>query len=501
MTGGAPDLQAGNSLPQSVHADDHGRHASRSACPLGRGFTRLFTNYSYQRVRVTDINSIYTDPTVLRRNPFLQDSLLIGQGGERIISKVTPSIVHNTVDNPIFPTSGRRFTLSTRSRRARRQHQLLQADARGRVFLAAEPADVARHARRTSSTSTSSRVRCRCRFSRSCSSAANTSVRGFDIRSIGPSDPVTGLVLGGNKSLLFNVEQSIHDCRARCARFCSTTPARCASRRARSSRSGKTVLQQVVPPGSDPRRSQCGRIQLVDPNAPPPTFVTVGQQSAFKTSTGVEIRFFMPVLNVPFRLIFYDNPQRAGVLDNNLQPQQAVSGSALRSVRLSSRGRDFMHRSQRSRDSPGRCRPGDGRVFERHALVPDDADHAQLVHGHVYRHAVEERRVHALVHDASLGSVTATHRQPGAEQHPDRRLEPGRLERLGVQHEPRHWRVGERHRDDREYHHPQRHRRRAACACASTTSGSSTTRCCTRFRSRTPDLNLVKFRRFRSRKD
>ena len=39
------------------------------------------------------------------------------------------------------------------------------------------------------------------------------SVRGFDIRSIGPSDPFTGLVLGGNKSLLFNIEQGVHDCR------------------------------------------------------------------------------------------------------------------------------------------------------------------------------------------------------------------------------------------------------------------------------------------------
>ena len=28
----------------------------------------------------------------------------------------------------------------------------------------------------------------------------------------------------------------------------------------------------------------------------------------------------MPVLNVPFRLIFADNLQRDGVLDNNLQP-------------------------------------------------------------------------------------------------------------------------------------------------------------------------------------
>jgi len=31
------------------------------------------------------------------------------------------------------------------------------------------------------------------------------------------------------------------------------------------------------------------------------------------------------VLNVPFRLIFAYNPQRDGVLDNNLQPQKAFS--------------------------------------------------------------------------------------------------------------------------------------------------------------------------------
>ena len=30
----------------------------------------------------------------------------------------------------------------------------------------------------------------------------------------------------------------------------------------------------------------------------------------------------MPVLNVPFRLIFAYNPQRGGVLDNQLQPQK-----------------------------------------------------------------------------------------------------------------------------------------------------------------------------------
>jgi outer membrane protein assembly factor BamA len=40
----------------------------------------------------------------------------------------------------------------------------------------------------------------------------------------------------------------------------------------------------------------------------------------FKTSTGAEIRFFMPVLNVPFRLIFAYNGNREGVYDNQYRP-------------------------------------------------------------------------------------------------------------------------------------------------------------------------------------
>ena len=53
-----------------------------------------------------------TQIEVLRRNPFVYDSLLIGQGGERSVSKITPSLVHNTVDNPIFPNQGKRLTAS-----------------------------------------------------------------------------------------------------------------------------------------------------------------------------------------------------------------------------------------------------------------------------------------------------------------------------------------------------------------------------------------------------
>ena len=79
-------------------------------------------------------------------------------------------------------------------------------------------------------------------------------------------------------------------------------------------------------------------ITLVDPNAPGPQFTTIGQHSAFKTSTGVEIRFFMPVLNVPFRLIFAYNPQRGGVLRQQRCSRRRRSSSGLPSDRPSSRG-------------------------------------------------------------------------------------------------------------------------------------------------------------------
>ena len=108
--------------------------------PVGNGFTRMFANYSYEQTRVSEINAAFCDPVLLSRNPFLRDSLLLsgadcgfgtgtsteinpltgepitvaiaGGAPEREISKVVPSIVYNTVDQPIFPTTGRRFTAS-----------------------------------------------------------------------------------------------------------------------------------------------------------------------------------------------------------------------------------------------------------------------------------------------------------------------------------------------------------------------------------------------------
>jgi outer membrane protein insertion porin family len=145
------------------------------------------------------------------------------------------------------------------------------------------------------------------------------SVRGFDIRSIGPRDLRTGLVLGGNKSLLFNAEYNITIAGpVRLILFYDAGQVRIRGQ------SFSIWEDQVVvtPPPTPILRDPFGTGILTDPNAPGPTTEVVGQQAAFKTSTGAEIRFFMPVLNVPFRLIFALNPSRAGIYKNNLQPAQ-----------------------------------------------------------------------------------------------------------------------------------------------------------------------------------
>jgi outer membrane protein insertion porin family len=283
--------------------------------PLG-GFTRLFTNYSYERVRVTEINTAYTDPLVLARNPFLRDSLLIGANGERIISKITPSLVHNTVDQPIFPNQGVRYTASidlagiggNTSFYKPSLEGIWYWKQRGRLSLGIRALAEYIHAYSNSKDLP---------IFQKIFLGGEYSVRGYDIRSIGPQDPVTGLVLGGNKDLLFNVEQNINIMsQLRVILFYDAGQVRDVGQ---SFAFNETLTRRVVPalpllydPAIDPR-------SLGPTN--PPTFDTIA--SAFKTSTGVEVRLFMPVINVPFRLIFAYNPQRTGVLSNNLLPQKA----------------------------------------------------------------------------------------------------------------------------------------------------------------------------------
>ncbi len=49
---------------------------------------------------------------IIEASPYLKDALLIGEDGRRVISKVTPTFSLNSIDNPVTPTSGRRYTAS-----------------------------------------------------------------------------------------------------------------------------------------------------------------------------------------------------------------------------------------------------------------------------------------------------------------------------------------------------------------------------------------------------
>jgi outer membrane protein insertion porin family len=275
-----------------------------------KNFTRFFTNYSLERVSVRDFSQAFFDYNCLftaegcervdidnlsqdqrfliQQNPFLYDSLLIGQGGRRTISKITPTISMNTVDNPISPVTGRRYTASFAMAGLGGDTSFLKPSLEGIWFL-----------RQNSRISIG--LRGQLEYIRPSGNTKSLpifeklflgggySVRGYELRSIGPRDlrinPETGLpegsglVLGGNKSMLFNAEYLI---------------------------------------------SVAGPVRLI-------LFYDAGQvqdtglrfrTKDFKTSTGAEIRFFMPVLNVPFRLIFAHNPQREGVLDNTFQQEK-----------------------------------------------------------------------------------------------------------------------------------------------------------------------------------
>ena len=131
--------------------------------------------------------------------------------------------------------------------------------------------------------------------------------------------PGSQIVLGGNKSLLFNAEYLISITGpVRLVLFYDAGQVRDFGEKFSWTQPLTTL---VVPPV--PVFTAAANQLVVPTGSLSTTTIPIGTTSAFKTSTGVELRFFMPVLNVPFRLIYAFNPQRGGVLDNNLQPAKA----------------------------------------------------------------------------------------------------------------------------------------------------------------------------------
>jgi len=312
-------------------------------------FARMFVNYSYESVGVSDLNEALLDPScvvsasgcstvnvtdlsrisptaleTLRRNPFLFDSYLIGSKGNRTISKVSPSYVFNTIDNPIFPGNGKRLTFA-----------IDLGGLGGNTSYYKPTAEAIWYHPHTSRSSFGGRVQFQ--YIEPYRGTTNLpvferlflggeySVRGYDIRSIGPTVPNSQIVLGGNKSLLFNGEYIITVAGpVRLVLFYDAGQVRDFGEKFALKENLPRQVFPAAPLLVDPF-SALAFGGLEDPNAPGPHTEVIGRTSAFKTSTGAEIRFFMPVLNVPFRLIFAANPQRGGVLNNTLLPAKAFT--------------------------------------------------------------------------------------------------------------------------------------------------------------------------------
>jgi outer membrane protein insertion porin family len=235
--------------------------------PVGR-FSRIFANYSYEIVDIKGLDALL-DPTPdddTDDGP-LFDPFFFGEEGRRRESRFTPSFVHNTVDNPWTPRSGVKYTTSM---------QFVGGPLGGTLSFYKPSAEAIVYIPHTRRTALGIRVEGayvrpfgdtdRLPYYQRFFLGGETQIRGYDIRSVGPID-AENRSLGGNKFALFNAEYYF---------------------------------------------DIGGPLRLV-------LFFDAGQTflegeniaiSKFRTSTGAEMRFIMPVLNVPFRLIWALNPHR-----------------------------------------------------------------------------------------------------------------------------------------------------------------------------------------------
>ena len=286
-------------------------------------------------MNVKDINPSLTATQVLATSPYLIDALLLNQNGRRKVSRITPSIVYNTVNQPIFPTAGQRYSLaysvagSVLGGNTDYWSTSLEGiwyfpvTTRTSLGLHAQGQYIRPYGRTTTLP-----------IFEKYFMGGEYSVRGYDIRSIGPRDFNSGIVTGGNKTLLFNAEYSINV--GGPVRLIAFYDAGQVQDIGQKLKWWEPIVHTEISPTVAPYLSDATNLlaslgipfQNVFPIVSKPFEVSstvVGRASAFKTSTGLEVRFFMPVLNIPFRLIAAYNPQRFGILDNNLQLQKAFT--------------------------------------------------------------------------------------------------------------------------------------------------------------------------------
>jgi outer membrane protein insertion porin family len=225
-----------------------------------RAFMNTFTSYAYEV-----IDSRISDDLDLSAGDPLFVSYL--DAGRHIESRASPTFVYNTVDHPLMPRRGMRVTASydVAGGLLGGTVEYIRPDVEAIVYLP--------HTKRTSIG-----VRAQAGwikpygattelpYYRKFFLGGENQVRGYDIRTVGPLD-ASNRALGGDKFVLFNAEYYFDI--AGPVRFLLFHDA------------GQAFASDA-------------RINLRE----------------LRTSSGAELRFLMPVMNVPFRLIYAWNVYR-----------------------------------------------------------------------------------------------------------------------------------------------------------------------------------------------
>ena len=234
-----------------------------SGLPAGR-FTRAFGNYTYEVIDTAGLDSVEESGATDEGQPLF--SPFRDQGRQRE-SRFTPSLVHNTVDNPYAPRSGIRLSgsLPVAGGPLGGTVSYVKPELEAVAFLP--------HTRRTalgvrgqvgwvSPFAWSREVPYYQRYFL----GGETQIRGVNVNSVGPiSDDHRAL--GGNKFVLFNAEYYF----------------------------------DIAGPLRALLFYDAGQAFLEGQNL---------DLRQLRTSAGAELRFIMPVLNVPFRLIYAFNLSR-----------------------------------------------------------------------------------------------------------------------------------------------------------------------------------------------
>ena len=222
-------------------------------------FSRLFLTYGYEIVdtaMTADLrNTLNTSAT-----PFLMED------GRFIEGSITPSFVHNTVDNPFAPRSGKRLTLT---------YQYAGGLLGGTSEFVRPEVEGVLYVPVTARTAIGIRAnagkiwnfgRGELPYYRRYFLGGETQIRGVDVRTVGPLNE-NNAALGGTSFVLFNAEYYLD------------------------------ILPQVRALAFHDAGQAFDDAERVD-------------LRRLRTSSGFELRVTLPVINVPFRLIYAWNIYR-----------------------------------------------------------------------------------------------------------------------------------------------------------------------------------------------